>query len=283
MSRSPYADLDRPPLSAAALRRSLVVPGGLWSELRVVRETGSTNADVAAAARGGAAEGLVIVAERQAAGRGRLGREWTSPPRAGLAVSVLLRPRQVPTSWYGWLPLLAGVALVETVRPLGGVDAVLKWPNDLLIDGRKCAGVLAESTGGGVVLGIGLNVTLREDELPRPPATLGAGGVGLAATSLLLAGAECTDRTVLLRALLRTLADWYERWSATGGDPEASGLRPGYLLHCATVGRPVTVALPGGTNLAGTATDVDRSGQLVVTGPDGRATTVAAGDIVHVR
>src|SRR5882762_725474 len=158
MSASPYRDLDRPPLHEAALRRALVVPDGLWTAIEVRAETGSTNADVAEAARAGAAEGLVVVAERQRAGRGRQGRQWESPPRAGLAVSVLLRP-QTPTGRYGWLPLLAGVALVETVRRLGELDAVLKWPNDLLIAERKCAGILAEAAAGAVVVGIGLNVS----------------------------------------------------------------------------------------------------------------------------
>jgi BirA family biotin operon repressor/biotin-[acetyl-CoA-carboxylase] ligase len=195
-----------------------------------------------------------------------------SPPRAGLAVSVLLRPRQVPLRWYGWLPLLAGVCLVETVRLLGDVPAVLKWPNDLIIDDSKCAGILAGSTGDAIVLGIGLNVTLQEAELPTPDAT-----------SLLLAGSACTDRDPLLRSLLRTLADWYERWCEVAGDPEASGLRPAYLLHCATLGRQVTVALPAGARLVGTAVDIDSAGQLVVTGADGRSTAVAAGDVVHVR
>src|SRR2546427_7481658 len=141
---SPYTRLDRPPLRAAALRRALVVPGGLWTDLRVVAQTGSTNADVAAAARNGAAEGLVVTAEWQSSGRGRLDRRWTLPPRAGLAVSALLRPTGIPPSRLGWLPLLAGVALVEAVRRVSEVDAVLKWPNDLLVDARKCAGILAE-------------------------------------------------------------------------------------------------------------------------------------------
>src|SRR5947207_10649635 len=178
MRASPYSDLDRPPLSAPALRRALVVPGGLWTDIRVEPETGSTNADVLAAAKQGAPEGLVVVAERQTAGRGRFDRRWESPPRAGLTLSVLLRPVRIS----GWLPLLAGVALVETVRRLGEVDAVLKWPNDLLVDERKCAGILAESAGDAVAVGIGLNVTLREPELPVPDAT-----------SLQLAGSACTD------------------------------------------------------------------------------------------
>src|SRR5207302_7075942 len=157
----------RPPLSAARLRAALVTPGGFWTDVQVKTETGSTNADAAAAARAGAPEGLVVVAESQTAGRGRLDRQWLSPPRAGLTLSVVLKP----PSRYQWLPLLAGVALVETVRRPGELDAVLKWPNDLLIDGRKCAGILAESVGDAVVVGIGLNVTLREPELPRPDPT----------------------------------------------------------------------------------------------------------------
>ena len=272
MRASPYSQLDRPPLSGAALRRALLVPDGLWNEIVVTAETGSTNADVAAAARGGAAEGLVVVAERQTAGRGRLDRQWISPPRAGLAFSALLRPRDVPVSRYAWLPLLAGVALVETVRRLGEVDAGLKWPNDLLIGDRKCAGILAESVGDGVVLGIGLNVSLREEELPTPDAT-----------SLLLAGSACTDRDPLLRALLRTLASWYDRWCEAAGDPDTSGLSAAYHLHCRTLGRRVSLALPDTTTAAGVASDVDSSGRLVVTGPDGRSTAVAAGDVIHVR
>jgi len=142
----------------------------------------------------------------------------------------------------------------------------------VLIGDRKCAGILAETVGDAVVLGIGLNVTLRQDELPVPSAT-----------SLLLAGSACTDRDPLLRALLRTLAGWYDRWCAVSGDPETSGLSGAYHLHCATLGRAMTVAMPDGTTLAGEASDVDSAGRLVVTGPDGRSTAIAAGDIVHVR
>jgi len=177
---------------------------------------------------------------------------------------VLLRPHRIS----GWLPLLTGVALVETVRRLGEVDAVLKWPNDLLIDERKCAGILAESVGDGVVVGIGLNVTLREAELPVPDAT-----------SLQMVGSACTDRDPLLRSLLRTLADWYRRWTATGGDPQASGLHQAYRLHCATLGRTVRVALPDGTGVTGMASDIDADGRLVIEG----AGPVAAGDVRHIR
>jgi BirA family biotin operon repressor/biotin-[acetyl-CoA-carboxylase] ligase len=267
MGNGPYTDLERPPLREAGLRRALLVPDGLWSDLRVTAETGSTNADIAEEARAGAEEGLVLVAERQTAGRGRQGRVWESPARAGIAVSVLLRPTGIDPARYGWLPLLAGVALAETVRRIAEVDAVLKWPNDLLIDERKCAGILAELADGAVVVGIGLNTTLREHELPRADAT-----------SLALAGAACADRDPLLRAFLRGLATWYRRWRDTGGDAEMSGLREAYAFHCATLGREVSVHLPGGTELRGLAEAVDRDGRLIVAGH-----ALAAGDVAHLR
>ncbi|MEV4757635.1 biotin--[acetyl-CoA-carboxylase] ligase [Micromonospora sp. NPDC049559] len=299
MSRSPYTDLDRPPLDARRLQRALVQPGGLWNRLDLRVETGSTNEDVATAARAGEPEGLVVVAERQVAGRGRRGRSWESPPRAGLATSVLLRPGladsgrgwpAAPTAAYGWLPLLAGVALAETVVRLAEVDARLKWPNDLLVpappgsgaEAGKCAGILAEAVPAAdpgqppaIVLGIGLNVTLRTHELPVNPT-------GLPATSLALAGAVATDRDPLLRSLLRGIADWYGRWRAAAGDVEAAGLREAYLRFSATVDRQVRVLLPAGDELHGTATTVDPDGRLVVRATDGEH-RVAAGDVLHVR
>ncbi|GAA1734504.1 biotin--[acetyl-CoA-carboxylase] ligase [Luedemannella helvata] len=287
MADSPYTDLDRPPLREAALRRALL--GDLWTDVRVVARTGSTNADVAVSARDGAPEGLVLVAEQQDAGRGRLGRSWVSPARAGLAVSVLLRPT-VPLARWNWLPLLAGVALAEAVGRVGVVDAVLKWPNDLLVRSAtapdlvgpgygKCAGLLAEVVpGGAVVLGIGLNVHQRVDELP-PPGELGA----LPPVSLALAGALCTDRDPLLRALLRAVADWYARWTEADGDPVASGVREAYLRDCVTVGADVRVSMPDGSIVAGRASDVDLDGRLVVLGAHGDRHAVAAGDVRHVR
>ncbi|MGY3516696.1 biotin--[acetyl-CoA-carboxylase] ligase [Micromonospora sp. PTRAS2] len=291
MPGSPYTDLDRPPLSAARLRRALTAPHGPWARLELRAETGSTNADVADAARSGEPEGLVVVAERQTAGRGRRDRVWQSPARAGIATSVLLRPgeavaergwKAVPAAGYGWLPLLAGVALVEAVGRLAELDAALKWPNDLLIGDAKCAGILAEAVPGptpeqppAIVLGIGLNVTLRADELPANPT-------GLPATSLQLAGAAATDRDPLLRALLRSVADWYDRWRCAGGDAVASGLREAYVAACATVGRSVRVLLPGGQEVTGTATGVDADGRLLVDTPAGPR-TLAAGDVLHLR
>jgi BirA family biotin operon repressor/biotin-[acetyl-CoA-carboxylase] ligase len=275
MPGSPYSDLQRPPLRVRSLERALIVPGGLWRSVTVKAETGSTNADVAGAARAGAPEGLIVVAEQQTAGRGRRDRVWVSPPRAGLMLSVLLRPDGVPNRHWGWLPLLAGVALREAVHRIAELDAVLKWPNDLLIGDAKAAGILAEVAGAAVVLGIGLNVTTRADELP--PAT------GLPATSLQLAGAQSTDRDPLLKALLRGLAQWYAGWREAGGDAEMCGLLAAYRRGCATLGRQVRVQLPAGDELTGEATTVDNDGQVVIRTADGTLHRVSAGDVVHVR
>jgi BirA family transcriptional regulator, biotin operon repressor / biotin---[acetyl-CoA-carboxylase] ligase len=281
---SPYTNLDRPPLPARALQRGLVVPGGLWRRVEVLAETGSTNADAAAAAHAGEPEGFVVVAEQQSAGRGRRDRQWVSPPRAGLTLSVVLRPGvavpergwvAVPNRAYGWLPLLAGVALLEAVQQVAAVDAALKWPNDLLVDDAKCAGILAEVADDAVVLGLGLNVTTRPEELP--PTT------GLPATSLQIAGARSTDRDPLLRALLRGLARWYEGWREVGGDAELCGLLAAYRRGCATIGREVRVLVPAGPDLAGVATIVDLDGRLVIRSADGAENIVSAGDVLHVR
>jgi BirA family biotin operon repressor/biotin-[acetyl-CoA-carboxylase] ligase len=276
MPDSPYRDLDRPPLSARSLQRALIRPGGLWDRIDVREQTGSTNADVAGAARTGVPEGLVVVAEQQLAGRGRRDRVWVSPPRAGLTLSVLLRPGpSVPQRRWGWLSLLAGVALRETVERRTELPARLKWPNDLLVNDAKAAGILAEMVDDAVVVGIGLNVTTRADELP-PPA-------GLPPTSLRLAGAEVTDREPLLRDLLRAVAAWYAGWREAGGDAEMCGLLAAYREGCATIGREVRVQVPGGADLIGTATTVDNDGQLVVRTVDGTAKHVSAGDVLHVR
>ncbi|MFD3312826.1 biotin--[acetyl-CoA-carboxylase] ligase [Streptomyces sp. NPDC058694] len=276
-----WSDLDRPPLNAVALRRALVRNGGhegLWRAVDVVQHTGSTNSDlVALATEGKAEEGAVLVAEEQDAGRGRLDRQWTAPARSGLFFSVLLKPTEVPVERWGWLPLLAGVATATALSRAAGVDTALKWPNDLLVtvDGRerKTGGILAERAGpDAVVVGIGINVTLREDELPVP----GAG-------SLVLAGATTTDRDTILRAVLRSLGQWYEKWRSVGGDPARSGLQDTYAAGCATLGRVVRAELPGGKSITGEAVAVDGDGRLVLATAEGVQQPVGAGDIVHLR
>ncbi|MDT0434349.1 MULTISPECIES: biotin--[acetyl-CoA-carboxylase] ligase [Streptomyces] len=274
---SRWSDLDRPPLNAAALRRALVREGGLWTDVRVVPSTGSTNTDLAArAVAGEAAEGAVLVAEEQSAARGRLDRRWSAPARSGLFFSVLLEP-DVPVARWGWLPLLTGVAVATGLSRAAGVDTSLKWPNDLLVTvggaERKAGGILAERAGErGVVVGVGINVTLKESELPVPNAG-----------SLALAGAAGTDRDPLLRAVLRLLEQWYERWREADGDPAASGLQETYAAGCSTLGRTVRAELPGGRDLIGEAVAVDGDGRLVLATEAGVQEPVGAGDIVHLR
>jgi BirA family biotin operon repressor/biotin-[acetyl-CoA-carboxylase] ligase len=249
-----YDDLDRPPLRAASLRRALAADG--W-RVEVLSTATSTNALVADRARSGEPAGLVVVAEQQTRGRGRLDRSWVSPPRAGLTFSVLLRPEMPPSGW-GWLPLLTGVAVARALRTQAGVDAVLKWPNDVLVGGRKVCGVLAEAVGpGAVVVGIGLNVTTRREELPTELAT-----------SLQLEGASTTDRDTLLRAVLREVAAVTLDLAAGAG---------AYRALCSTIGQQVRVELPGGA-VEGRAEAVDDDGRLVVDG-----TAYGAGDVVHLR
>ncbi|MFI5683690.1 biotin--[acetyl-CoA-carboxylase] ligase [Streptomyces sp. NPDC051636] len=275
---SRWSDLDRPPLNAVALRRALVRAGGLWSEVDVVQRTGSTNSDlVARAAEGKAAEGAVLVAEEQTSGRGRLERQWTAPARSGLFFSVLLRPAEVPVARWGWLPLLTGVAVAAGLSRAAGVDTALKWPNDLLVtvggEERKAGGILAERAGDdGVVIGVGINVSLRAEELPVPQAG-----------SLALAGAVNSDRDPLLRAVLRSLEDWYGRWRSAGGDAAASGLQETYAAGCATLGRLVRAELPGDRSVVGEAVAVDGDGRLVLATKEGVREPVGAGDIVHLR
>ncbi|MFP5370844.1 MAG: biotin--[acetyl-CoA-carboxylase] ligase, partial [Actinomycetes bacterium] len=204
-SSSRWSDLDRPRLDAGALSAALTRDSTLWRSLEVVEEIGSTNAELIRRAgdpeEGGAPEGTVLVAEHQVTGRGRLDRVWASPPRAGLTVSFLLRP-EVPASRRGWLPLLTGVALAESVAEATGVLPSLKWPNDLLAaDGRKLAGILAESVSSSsqpaVVVGTGLNVSTRGDELPE-------GG-----TSLSRITGRPVDRGTVLLAFLRAVEQRY--------------------------------------------------------------------------
>src|SRR5580693_6134353 len=268
MNESPTSLLIAAPL------RDRVLPGSrLWSDVNVVTETGSTNEDLIAAARGGATEGTVLVAERQTRGRGRLGRQWVSEPGAALTFSVLLRPAGVPPASRGWLPLLAGVAVAAGIRAQTGLDVSLKWPNDVLTPGGKLAGILGEQTGDAVVVGIGLNV----GDLP-------ASVPGGTATSLAVMGATGVDRSGLLAAILREFEHWYRRWidASPPGDAVSSGLRAEYLRSCATVGMQVRVELPGGAILAGRACDVDAVGRLLVATPDG-VEPVSAGDVIHVR
>ena len=303
--RIPAPPLDAPLLDAAALCRAVVRPGGLWRAVEVTAVTDSTNADLLARAAGGAPEGLVLAAEEQRAGRGRMGRAWVAPPRAALTFSLLVRPRTVPPARRGWLPLLAGVAVASAVHAVASVDARLKWPNDVLVGPAKLGGILAEAAGDAVVVGIGLNVSTEPGELPPPgpaptgalPATsLRAQAAGTLAAGTLAAGsldreslltgilaAGSLDRESLLTGILAGFERRYQAWVQAGGDPERCGLRAEYTGLCATIGRRVRAELPGGQLLSGLAAGVDPDGRLVVRVSPDSEVPVAAGDVVHLR
>jgi BirA family transcriptional regulator, biotin operon repressor / biotin---[acetyl-CoA-carboxylase] ligase len=252
-------------LDAARLSR---IPG---CEVRIHDELGSTNAEATRLAREGSAPGLVVVAEHQQSGRGRLDRRWEAPPRSALTFSVLWRP-PVPVGFWPWLPLLTGYAVRAALLD-AGVEAHLKWPNDVLIDERKVAGVLVERvetpSGPAAIIGVGLNVSMTEDELPVPTAG-----------SLALASATVPDRTDLLLGLLAALGSAYDDWvaEAEAGSPS---LRAAYRAACSTIGRTVRADLPDG-HLIGLATGVDAEGRLVLATATG-SHTIGAGDVVHIR
>ena len=275
-----------------ALQSTAVAPTGPWARLDVVDATGSTNADLAAAAAEGAPDRSVLVAHRQEAGRGRRERTWEAAPAEGLTFSVLLRPTEVPVERWGWAPLLAGLALVVAMEDyrapasVATLEAALKWPNDLLLgpDRRKGAGILTEVVAGGsrgersdggsdggqaLVIGIGINVATPEAELPE-------GGTSLLAQSVR------RPRPDVLGDVLSVLASFDADWRNARGDAARAGLLAGYRTRCATLGQEVRVSLPGGRELVGSAEDVDDDGRLLVRA-DGEVHTVSAGDVVHVR
>lgn len=242
------------------------------SRIEVLPEVGSTNAALRALSVD--AESWphlsVLLTDTQTAGRGRLDRVWTAPPASSLAISVLLRRLPDDPRARGWIPLVAGVAMADAVAAqLPGVDVGVKWPNDVLVDGRKICGILAEATSDAVIVGTGVNTAMTASELPVPTAT-----------SFAVLGRDVdADRLLAeyLRALDRLLAALDET-----GDAISSGLHAAATTRCVTLGLDVRVSLPGDRTIEGRAVRLDEDGRLVVVGDAGEQ-SVAAGDVVHVR
>lgn len=243
---------------------------GTW-EIHWLDEVDSTNTVVRQRGRQGAPDGLVVVADHQTAGRGRLDRRWESPPGANLLASILLRPACAPEDVHLCTGAVA-LAAADACQEVAGVEVALKWPNDLLVGGAKLAGVLAEAEVAAgslvaVVVGIGINVAW--------PGPEGAGGTCLDDRR---GGAEPVDRHRLLERLLGALAARRGLLDDAGG---RRTLAQEVRARCATVGQAVRVVLADG-ELTGLAGAIDDAGRLVVetaTGP--RA--VSAGDVVHLR
>lgn len=280
-------DSGRDPLRADEVRAALLAPAGPLRRCEVLPVAGSTSTEALArlAADPAWADGGLLTAEHQDAGRGRGGHTWTTPPGAAVTLSLVLRPG-VPRAAWGWLPLLTGLGVVRAVSAATGLAAALKWPNDVLLpaaDGvdlpgwgtdRKAVGILAEVAppGDAVVLGIGVNVGQTAAELPVPSAT-----------SLRAAGAAGVDRTAVLVAVVRQVVAVLDRWRAHGGDVAAAGLDAEVAAVCRTLGSDVRATLPDGAEARGTAVRIDADGALVLRGADGAERRLLAGDVRHVR
>ncbi|AGB21752.1 birA, biotin-(acetyl-CoA-carboxylase) ligase [Mycobacterium sp. JS623] len=258
----------RRPLDVATLHADFIATDSPWRELTVVEKTGSTNADLLArAAAGKDVAGAVLIAEHQTAGRGRIGRVWSAVPHAQVLMSVGIGATDVNPDAWGWLPLATGVAVVDAVAAVCRIEAGLKWPNDVLVGDRKLAGILAEVAvpRSTIVVGVGLNVSLRADEVGEP-----------AATSLLELGVKA-DRNALVRRLLLELRARIDDWRTA--DPR---LADDYRARSLTLGSDVRVELPGQRSLVGKAESIDPQGRLTINS-DGDVVTVSAGDVVHLR
>ena len=259
----------------------------LTSRLLWLDEVGSTNSDLVA--RVSSEEGIswpdfsVIATDNQVAGKGRLGRDWRAPAGASLAVSVLLRPhtpagRPLPPESLGWFGLLAGLAMTRACNSVlpEGKRAMIKWPNDVLISGRKVCGVLSElvttADGMALVVGTGVNIALAEDQLPVPTAT-----------SLAIEGAH-TSLDELLAAYLTEFSRITKVFVSAAGNVRSSGLLDQIRDECDTIGRSVRVELPTGDNPVGTAIGINEEGSLVVEMANcAEPLVVSAGDVTHLR
>lgn len=257
------------------------------SRFEWVSSVGSTNTELARRVRTGPAGQWphlsVLATDDQTAGKGRLGRDWMAPAGTSLAISILVRPstasgRPLNTEAWGWFGLIAGLAMTRACHTVPGIPpASLKWPNDVLLDERKVCGVLSEVIDPhgpvAVIVGAGINLTLREDQLPVPTAT-----------SLALAGATEISADALLAGYLEEFARVMGVFLAAEGDAQGSGILQAVSQECGTLGRVVRVELPDGRQLVGTASAIAPSGAIVVTPADGTDDVeVAAGDVTHLR
>lgn len=242
------------------------------ARLTFLPECGSTNAELRTLESDAIAwpHLSVLLTDSQTAGRGRLDRRWTTPPGAALAVSVLLRELPGSVEARGWIPLAAGAAMTDAVAAQLPEHRVgLKWPNDVLVDGRKICGILAEVAGESIIVGTGVNTAMTADELPVPTATsFAALGVEADVDRLLVDYLTGLDTT--LRELVRT------------EDAVRAGLHEQVTARCLTLGADVDVSLPDGTLLHGRARRLEADGRLVV-GDGSEERAVASGDVVHAR
>lgn len=255
----------REPLDREAIHEALVTPGRPWTGVDLHPELGSTNLEAARLAE----PWRVVLTDHQQAGRGRLGRTWDTPAHTSVTLSVLV---PAPEQGRAWMPLATGLAVRDALAEVAGLDAGLKWPNDVLLPvdaERKVCGILCELQPAGIVVGLGINVDQDRSELPVDTAT-----------SLRLAGAADVGRERLVVAVLTHLARWHAALSGSGAD--RARVHAAYRSACLTIGREVELHVAGGELRRVRAAGVDDEGRLVVAAA-GTEYAVAAGDVVHVR
>lgn len=244
------------------------------AHLTIMPSAGSTNADLTAHSADvhGWPHLSVLMTDDQRSGRGRLDRSWHAPAGTALALSVLIRAAEVPEAARGWIPLIAGLAMTESIAAQLGAGVTAKWPNDVLVGEKKICGILAEisSHGDAIVVGSGVNTAMTAEQAPVETAT-----------SFAMQG-KPAHLDLLVSHYLGRLSAELAALREAAGDATASGLRDRFAAVCSTIGKVVTIHLPGGQSYTGDAVGIDPDGRLQVM-VDGSTRTVSAGDVVHVR
>lgn len=266
--------------------RSTLTTVRLGQRLYVHHEIPSTNAEAMALAQAGAEHGTVVIADSQTAGRGRLTRQWYSPPGANLYCSVIVKDTERTgnlAEWLAWIPLASALAVAEAVQAVAGIDLFFKWPNDLVHHDRKVGGILCESLSASlsesiVIIGIGLNVNLPQEVFPED--------LRQTATSLFAISYRPVDRNRLLAQLLSELEQSIQELSMHG----PSRLRQAYVMRCKTLGKRVRAILGTDHEIVGTAESIAPDGALQVRPsfpmpgrPIPELIDVRAADVIHLR
>jgi BirA family biotin operon repressor/biotin-[acetyl-CoA-carboxylase] ligase len=274
-----------PPLSLQAIHSSLAT-ASLGRRIELRTQVDSTNREAVSLAQAGVEHGTVVLADSQSKGQGRLSRQWFSPPGVNLYCSIVIRTttsRERLSDWLSWLPLIAAVAAAEAVDAIATTKVEVKWPNDLLIAGRKVGGILCESGTTAQaepfqVIGIGLNINGERNTFPEELREI--------ATSIHQETGNVIDRNRLLAQLLQELETCLDEYVQRG----AERLALAYRRRCSTIGKTVKAMLSDGSEFIGLADSIGHDGSLtVIQQPvrgDGRTSEVRqlrAADIVHLR
>lgn len=266
-----YRLCGTPDLPLAEELRTGLATRVIGREIRYFADTDSTNRQAYACGESGAPEGLVVIADRQSAGKGRMGRSWTSPPGVNLYLSILLRP-PLPPQAAPQLTFISALAVSRTITLVSKLEPTHKWPNDVLIDGCKVAGLLNEMSAETdlirfVVLGIGVNLNMTAEQFPTD--------LRMPATSLLLAGKEQVSRALFARTLLEQLDSLYREYLNSGPAP----ILAAWEARCDLVGKQVEVDEGRGISVRGIVAGIDRDGALLLTQADSSTVRILAGDV----